>query len=347
MLLQVRDERRAEVAVRLLAAERRHVPAEQVERLRADPQRAPVARRVDEPGVGQRRDPGGDRGVHLARLHDLVDQQVAVRRPRLELEPGEDRLAREAVADRARQPQVGGAGEDPLLPRGQEQPRAALAITWSTVCRSWHAPPIANVSTAAIHSFSVVSSGPSGRCSSGAQPAEELVHVAEVAGDEEHEVDPPVVEVGQVHARAEDPPARRSADARRPRRGSRRGRCRDRAAPGRRPPRWSGASASPRRSGTRSLRISRYATRSRRSRYVPPRSATPVARKSSSRSSASAVGRSIAQQRCEPHRSEARTYAKNRPWAISRPSFSGRARSRSAATCSRDGTSPGKRSAAA
>ena len=40
----------------------------------------------------------------------------------------------------------------------------------------------------------------------------------------------------------------------------------------------------------RSLRISRYAARPRRSRYVPPRSATPVARNSSRRASASSVG---------------------------------------------------------
>ena len=37
-----------------------------------------------------------------------------------------------------------------------------VAITWSTVCRIWQAPPIANVSTAAIHSFSVVRSGSPG-----------------------------------------------------------------------------------------------------------------------------------------------------------------------------------------
>ena len=40
-----------------------------------------------------------------------------------------------------------------------------------------------------------------------AQPPEELVHVAEVARDEEHEVEAAVVQVRQVEARAEDPPA--------------------------------------------------------------------------------------------------------------------------------------------
>ena len=41
----------------------------------------------------------------------------------------------------------------------------------------------------------------------GAQPPEELVHVAEVARDEEQEVEAPVVEVREVEARAEDAPA--------------------------------------------------------------------------------------------------------------------------------------------
>src|SRR5262245_37515088 len=102
MLLEVAHERRAEVAVRLLAAERRHVPAKRVERLGADAQRTPVARRVDETGARQRLDARRDRRVHLLRrLDGLVAEQVAVRRAGLELETGEDRLAREPVSDGA------------------------------------------------------------------------------------------------------------------------------------------------------------------------------------------------------------------------------------------------------
>ena len=63
----------------------------------------------------------------------------------------------------------------------------------------------------------------------------------------------------------------------------------------------------------------------RRSRYVPPRSATPVARKSSRRSSAASVGRSIAQTRCAPLRGDASTNERKRPCAISTPVLLGRA----------------------
>jgi hypothetical protein len=48
-----------------------------------------------------------------------------VRRPRLELQAREDRLAREPVADRPRQPEVGGARQDPLLARGEIETCAA------------------------------------------------------------------------------------------------------------------------------------------------------------------------------------------------------------------------------
>ena len=291
----------------------------------------------------------GDRGVHLVgRLDDLVAEQIAVRRPGLELEPGEDRLPREPVSDRA-----GAAagwtrpgGSPPCGPGGRAA-RPASAITWSTVCRIWQAPPIANVSTAATQSFSVVSSGSSGPVLLAAQPAEELVHVAEVARDEEQVVDAAVVEVREVEARAEDAPAGvarvaddRAADRRPPR-------PRGRAAPGRPRPRWSAACRSPRRSGGGRCG-SRDTRRARGARGTsPPRSATPVARKSSSRSSAASVGRSIDQTRCAPQRGEASTNERNRPCAISMPSLSGSALVRSTAICARVGTSPGKRSAAA
>ena len=75
------------------------------------------------------------------------------------------------------------------------------------MCRIWQAPPIAKVSTAATQSFSVVSSGSAGPVLLGAQPAEELVHVAEIARDEEQVVDAAVVQVREVEARAEDAPA--------------------------------------------------------------------------------------------------------------------------------------------
>ena len=56
VLFEVADERRAEVTVRLLAAEGRHVLPEEVERLGADAQGAPVARGVHEARARQRLD---------------------------------------------------------------------------------------------------------------------------------------------------------------------------------------------------------------------------------------------------------------------------------------------------
>ena len=61
-----------------------------------------------------------ERLVHLARRHDLVGQLLG-----RELGAGQDRLARAAVADEARQPQVRGARDDPLVARRQ---RAAAAL---------------------------------------------------------------------------------------------------------------------------------------------------------------------------------------------------------------------------
>src|SRR6187200_106191 len=65
VLFEVANERRAEVAVRLLAAEGRHVLPKEVERLGADAQGAPVARGVHETRARQRLDAPADGVVHL------------------------------------------------------------------------------------------------------------------------------------------------------------------------------------------------------------------------------------------------------------------------------------------
>ena len=96
----------------------------------------------------------------------------------------------------------------------------------------------------------------------------------------------------------------------------------------------------------RGLRSSRMPALPSRLTWTVPRSAEPVARKSSRRSSASAVGRSIAWIRWVPARGEERTCPRNSPWAISTPSLSPSLRSSSAATLGRVGVRPGKRSAA-
>src|SRR5262245_46061608 len=60
VLFEVAHERGAEMAVDLLAAERRHVLPEEVERLCPDSQCAPVAGGVHEPGARERVDASGD-----------------------------------------------------------------------------------------------------------------------------------------------------------------------------------------------------------------------------------------------------------------------------------------------
>ena len=67
-------------------------------------------------------------GVHLARRDDVVGQLLG-----RELAVGEDRLARAAVPDEAREPQVRGAGDDPLVAGGERAAAALSARMWSTV----------------------------------------------------------------------------------------------------------------------------------------------------------------------------------------------------------------------
>src|SRR3954452_17229063 len=122
VLLEVADQRRAEVAPRLLAGVDAHVLPEDLERLLPDPQRAPVGDARHRARGRERARARLDRGVHLARLDDLVRQLLGG-----ELAPREDRLARAPVADEARQPQVRGAGDDALVARRERAAAAALA----------------------------------------------------------------------------------------------------------------------------------------------------------------------------------------------------------------------------
>ena len=103
----------------------------------------------------------------------------------------------------------------PSLRAGSVQRQPCSARMWSTVSSSWQPPPIAYVSAAAIHSFSTARL---------AQPAEDLVHEPEVADREEQVGDLAAVEVREVQAGAEDRAGRRSARARRRRRAARRSR---------------------------------------------------------------------------------------------------------------------------
>ena len=95
-------------------------------------------------------------------------------------------------------------GMIPSLRAGSVQRVPASIRLWSTVSSSWQPPPIANVSAAAIHSFSIVSSGARSRVGEAAQ---HLVHQPEVAHREEQVGDLAAVEVREVQPGAEDPPA--------------------------------------------------------------------------------------------------------------------------------------------
>ena len=196
VLLEVADQRRAEVADGLLAAVDRHVLAEG---RRAAPGRSRSARRLATPltapalSRSARACARSPRPSRPARRSRRPAPRAASSRP-------------ERIAWRARRsPTKRGSrrfaapGMMPSLRAGQ---RAAAALPrrrmWSTVSSSWQPPPIANVSAAAIHSFST---------SGCAEAAEDLVHEAEVADREEQVGDLAAVEVREVQAGAEDAPA--------------------------------------------------------------------------------------------------------------------------------------------
>src|SRR5262245_64689803 len=73
--LEVGDQRRAEMAERLLARVDREIIAEHVERLLGDADGAAVAGGTDHARTGQPGDDAVDAGVHLAWLDDLVADQ--------------------------------------------------------------------------------------------------------------------------------------------------------------------------------------------------------------------------------------------------------------------------------
>src|SRR6185369_9891637 len=77
--LEIGDQRRAEVAVGLLARVDREVGAERVERLLGDAKRAPVSGRTHHAGTGQPLHHPLDRRVHLAGFDDLIADQAALR----------------------------------------------------------------------------------------------------------------------------------------------------------------------------------------------------------------------------------------------------------------------------
>ena len=123
--LEVPHQRGTEVAVGLLAGVDRHVLRGRGRAAPPDPQRAAVGGGVDQAGVGQRVDPRLDRGLHLLRLDHLVARAARRRRRRPSTRARRGSPGARAGRPRTRQPQVGGAGDDPLLAGRQVQPRAA------------------------------------------------------------------------------------------------------------------------------------------------------------------------------------------------------------------------------
>src|SRR5262245_33937773 len=77
--LEVGDQRRADVAERLLARIDREIIAEHVERLLGDADGAAVAGGADHARAGQACDHAVEAGVHLARFDDLVADEAAFR----------------------------------------------------------------------------------------------------------------------------------------------------------------------------------------------------------------------------------------------------------------------------
>src|SRR5262249_44385689 len=110
--LEIADQRRAEMAIGLLAGVDLEISAQHVERLLGYAERTAVSRSAHHARIGQSVDHALDRAVHAPWLNELVADQPSLRtvafQPALVL----DRLARDAVAGEARQPHIGGAGND-------------------------------------------------------------------------------------------------------------------------------------------------------------------------------------------------------------------------------------------
>jgi hypothetical protein len=203
VILEVVDERRAELAERLLAGVGGHVLAEQVERLFPDAHRGAVRGGVDEARAREGVDPAFDRRVDLVGLHDLVADQIRVGLARRPFAAGQDRLASGAVAHEPRQAQVGGAGDDPLLARRQVQARATdrdhVVHDVEQLARAADRVPLDRSDPELL---AVAGVDPAG------QAAVDLVDVPHVTHDVEQVVDLAHVEEREVDARAEDALAR-------------------------------------------------------------------------------------------------------------------------------------------
>ena len=194
VLLEVADQRGAEVADGLLAAVCRHVGAEDVQRLLADPQRAPVGDAGDRAGARQMR-------ARCARSPRPSRPARRCRRPA----PRAASSRSERIAWRARRsPTKRGSrrfaapGMIPSLRAGSVQRQPCSARMWSTRQQQL---------AAAADRVRLGRGDPQLLRLRLAQAAIDLVDQPEVADREEQVGDLAAVEVGEVQAGAEDPPA--------------------------------------------------------------------------------------------------------------------------------------------
>src|SRR5579859_2593480 len=108
LAFEIGDQRRAEMAIGLVARVGGKILAEQVERLLADAQRAAICGGADRARTGQPRDDAIERAVHLGRRGDLVANEPTLRAVAIEPALVLDRLPGDAVAGKARHAQIGG-----------------------------------------------------------------------------------------------------------------------------------------------------------------------------------------------------------------------------------------------
>src|SRR5271156_2765315 len=106
LALEIGDQRRAEMAISLVAGVSGKIHPECVERLLPDAQRAAVRGGADRAGAGQSGDDTLESRVHVGGWRDFIADQTAFRAVAYELALILDRLAGDAVAGEARQAQV-------------------------------------------------------------------------------------------------------------------------------------------------------------------------------------------------------------------------------------------------
>src|SRR5262249_52478933 len=150
-----------------------------------------------------------DRRIHRAGLDDLIADEPALGAVALEPPLVLNRLARDTVAGEARQPHVGGPGNDTLLARRQRQKGAALSQHVihheKRLAVSADAEGLDGGNTRLLDAGAAELVGR--RLVGLREPAIDLVHPAEVALQVPHEWNPAVIEVGEIDPGAEHPAA--------------------------------------------------------------------------------------------------------------------------------------------